>query len=84
MIFDSNLKFAVDLNSLNLEFCIGAVYEGIILGYEFVQRKVSTGYKKARDKQRQRRTQQPDEHLNENKRKRSRGRSKEARKRRQE
>ena len=35
MIFDSNLRYAVDLNDRNLEFCCDAVYEGIMFGYEF-------------------------------------------------
>jgi hypothetical protein len=36
LIFDSNLKHALPLNVQNLEFCIGAVYLGILSGYELV------------------------------------------------
>jgi hypothetical protein len=36
MIFDSNLKFAVDLNLDNLNFCCDAVYEGIMFGYQCI------------------------------------------------
>jgi hypothetical protein len=36
MIFDSNLKYAVDLNILNLEYCCGAAYVGIVYGYECI------------------------------------------------
>jgi hypothetical protein len=38
LIFDSNLKYSVELNRINLEFCIDAVYEGILHGYECVPR----------------------------------------------
>jgi hypothetical protein len=36
MIFDSNLKYAVELSELNLEFCIQTVYEGVVYGYELI------------------------------------------------
>jgi hypothetical protein len=35
-IFDSNLEYAVDLTSTNLDFCCASVYEGIIIGYECI------------------------------------------------
>jgi len=31
MIFDSNLKFAVPLTRLNIEYCVNGVYIGIFL-----------------------------------------------------
>jgi hypothetical protein len=40
LIFDSNLKYSIELTRLHLEFCIDAVYEGILHGYEFVPRIV--------------------------------------------
>jgi hypothetical protein len=87
MIFDSNLEFAVDLTVLNLEFCIGAVYEGIVYGYMFLQRIEPTSSKKKRMKQRERSRQQKESMSQEpssgKKRKRKSGRGKEARKRRQ-
>jgi hypothetical protein len=36
MIFDSNLKYAVDLNKQNLEYCGDAGYLGISFGYECI------------------------------------------------
>jgi hypothetical protein len=87
MIFDSNLEFAVDLTVLNLEFCIGAVYDGIVNGYMFLQRIEPTSSKKKIMKQRERTRQQKESMSQEpssgKKRKRKSGRGKEARKRRQ-
>jgi hypothetical protein len=51
LIFDSNLKYAVELNVLNLEFCIEARYLGILYGYEF-SRKVTLDPMKKRDQER--------------------------------
>jgi hypothetical protein len=90
LIFDSNLEYAVDLTVLNLEFCNGAVYEGIVFGYKFLPKeKQLTKSKKARTKQRDRKRMQcmnnneEDKNNCGKKRKRTGGRSKAARKRRQ-
>jgi hypothetical protein len=48
MIFDSNLKYAVDLNSLNLEFCIRSIYEGVVLGYEMLPKEEQSKARKRR------------------------------------
>ena len=40
IIFDSNLKYAVRLTQLNLEYCVDAVYLGIFCGYHFSLRTV--------------------------------------------
>jgi hypothetical protein len=90
LIFDSNLEYAVDLTVLNLEFCIGAVYEGIVFGYKFLPKeKQLTKSKKARTKKLDRKRMQcmnnneEDKNNCGKKRKRTGGRSKAARKRRQ-
>jgi hypothetical protein len=83
LIFDSNLEYAVDLTRLNLEFCIDAVYEGIVFGYKFLQKKKQTKSKKRRDKKRDRVRQQR-KLDNEKKRKRSEERKNDVRKRQKE
>jgi hypothetical protein len=83
LIFDSNLEYAVDLTRLNLEFCIDAVYEGIVFGYKFLQKKKQTKSKKRRGKQRDRVRQQRKLDT-EKKRKRSEERNNDVRKRQKE
>jgi hypothetical protein len=53
MIFDSNLKYAVELNDLNLEFCIDAVYEGVLYGYEFIRKSTKKKNKRRQLKRKQ-------------------------------
>jgi hypothetical protein len=50
-IFDSNLKFAVRLTQLNIEYCVNAAYIAIFCGYHFAPRTfVSKSISKSKKK----------------------------------
>jgi hypothetical protein len=52
LIFDSNLKYGVELNEENLQFCLDAVYMSILFGFVLTpqQKHVSKSLKRRRNK----------------------------------